>query len=311
MLSLTEPRSGPTQFAPAEISPDDPVGAAVRAVLDDGAHWFAVNDVKARHGDVEGIHHLRTTTRRLRSALGMFRSLIDPDWSDAISIELKWLAGLLGAVRDVDVKTDRIRKAARAAAEKEKIEPLFTALATERAQTARALSQALRSDRYERLTESLSVDSLVIREDEDVSEPCRSALPRLVEPAWKSLKRLGRALVPSDPDEAFHDVRKRAKEARYTAEAAAGALDPDVSRRAHAFAKKIKQVQDVLGCHQDAVVASETVRNAISLSSDPGFSFAAGRIYERELAAANESREEFFTRWHELDCKKLRRWLKP
>src|SRR3954452_17231071 len=101
MLSLTEPRSGSTQFTPAELSPDDPVGSAVRAVLADGAHWFAVNDVKARQGDAEGVHHLRTTTRRLRSALGMFESLLDPDWSDAVSFELKWLAGLLGAVRDI------------------------------------------------------------------------------------------------------------------------------------------------------------------------------------------------------------------
>jgi CHAD domain-containing protein len=311
MLPIAEPRSSATQFAPTSVSPDDSAEAAVRFVLADGVHWFRVNDVKAREGDVEGVHHLRTTTRRLRSALSLFRRLTDPDWSDAIATELKWLASLLGAVRDLDVKTDRIRQSAAQAEESEAIEPLIAALDTKRSQTALALSEALHGDRYQRLTEALALESIAVRDDDALAEPCRSALPRLVDRSWRGLRRLGQALTPSDPDEDFHDVRKRAKEARYAAEAVTVALDPDVARSAEAFARKIKGVQEVLGLHQDAVVAAEEVRTAAGLQDDPRFSFAAGRLYEREQTVATESRADFFVRWRALDRKKLRRWLKP
>jgi CHAD domain-containing protein len=311
MLSIAESRSSTTQFAPANVSPDDPVEVAVRFVLADGVHWFRVNDVKAREGDVEGVHHLRTTTRRLRSALSLFRKLLDPDWSDTIKTELKWLADLLGGVRDLDVMTDRIRKSADEAGESEATEPLIAALDARRGQAAQALSTALQSDRYQRLAEAIALESIVFRDDDALAEPCRSALPRLVANSWDALKRRGRALSPSDPDEDFHDVRKRAKKARYAAEAVTRALDPDVARDAEAFAKKVKGVQEVLGLHQDAVVAAEEIRTAAVLEGDCRFSFAAGRLYEREQTAANSARSEFFHCWDALDHKKLRRWLKP
>ena len=65
----------------------------------------------ARRGDAEGIHRLRTTTRRLRSELRAFRDLVDPEWIGPLEGEMKWLAGLLGDVRDLDVLTARFRKA--------------------------------------------------------------------------------------------------------------------------------------------------------------------------------------------------------
>ncbi len=114
---------------------------------------------------------------------------------------------------------------------------------------------------------------------DDAWRPCRAALPPLVAETWSRLKHAGRALKPDDPDEAFHDVRKRAKRARYAAEAVREALDArrgDGSRR---FIRRAKRVQEVLGAHQDAVVAaSEIARVAHAHPSLGPFNFAAGLL---------------------------------
>ena len=89
------------------------------------------------------------------------------------------------------------------------------------------------------------------------------------------------------------------------------ALDPDAARAASAFARRIKGVQDILGAHQDAVLASEELKRAARLHSEPEFIFVAGSLFEREQTVANESRAAFFESWRVLDRKKLRRWLKP
>ena len=56
------------------------------------------------------------------------------------------------------------------------------------------------------------------------------------------------------PDRQWHAVRIRAKRARYAADATTVVLGP----RARAFASALADVVDVLGAHQDAVVAAQT-----------------------------------------------------
>jgi triphosphatase len=52
---------------------------------------------------VEGVHQARVAIRRLRAGLTLFKPMIRDDTFEARSGELKWLAGLLGAARDLDV----------------------------------------------------------------------------------------------------------------------------------------------------------------------------------------------------------------
>jgi triphosphatase len=52
---------------------------------------------------VEGVHQARVAIRRLRAALTLFKPMIRDDAFMALSGELRWLAGLLGTARDLDV----------------------------------------------------------------------------------------------------------------------------------------------------------------------------------------------------------------
>jgi CHAD domain-containing protein len=260
---------------------------------------------------VEGVHHLRITTRRLRTTLELARGLTDPHWAERLIDELRWLACTLGAVRDLDVLKKRLQDSAGEDADSGALEPLFDLLGGRHAAAAQTLTEALAGERYRTLCTELADSAGQVPFSDEAWEPCRNALPALVDGAWKSLKRAGRALSPDDRDEDFHEVRKRAKRARYAAEAVVDALEPAPGRAAERFARAVKSVQDILGAHQDAVIAASELRQAALAHPDLGpFNFAAGRLLEREESAAAASRAAFFEIWRDVDRKKLRSWLR-
>ena len=295
------------------VSPDDPASDAVRAALGEGLHWLRLHRPHALDGDPRGVHQLRVTTRRLRSTLALFRDLTEPVWADGLADELKWVAAALGAVRDLDVLAGRFR-AAEADLSPDSdatLRPLFDDLAARHAEASTALRETLAGERFRRFESDLTLAAAEPPLADEASTPCRDALPRLVEPVWKTLKHSGRDLDPDDPDEAFHAVRKQAKRARYAADAVRGALDDDVARDAARFARRAKRVQEVLGAHQDAAVAAVEVRRVAERHPGLGpFNFLAGRLLEREYQTAAATRLEFFDVWRRLDRKKIVRWLK-
>jgi CHAD domain-containing protein len=299
----------PSEFTPPPIAPDDPTAVAVQVAIASGYHRLRANEPAARAGEVEGVHRLRTATRRLRSDLRTVGDLLDADRLEDLEAELKWLGERLGAVRDLDVLRARLESSAGddAAA----LGPLFEALDRRHAEASTALREALCSDRYGRLTARLAEAADSPPLSDDAWEPCRDALPPLAEATWRKLRKSARRLCPDSPDDDFHEARKRAKRARYAAEAVAVALDPRAAKAASRFAKRATDVQDVLGEHQDATVAcAEIWRAATSHPHGGPFNFAAGRLLERQAAAALDSRQKFFKVWDRFDRPRYRRWLK-
>lgn len=102
----------PVTLALRRVDADDPVGEVVFSVLNVALLRISGTDGDARRGDPEGIHRLRTTTRRLRSELRSLENVVDGRFREQLEAELKWLAGCLGAVRDLDILLARLKKAA-------------------------------------------------------------------------------------------------------------------------------------------------------------------------------------------------------
>ena len=297
---------------PPRVEPSAPVAAAVHVALAEGHYLLGLNTPKAREGDPEGVHQLRTTTRRLRTALELFQGVVELGWAERLVDELKWLAGLLGTVRDLDVLTDRLLSHAEVldGGTARALDILFDELRGRHRAASETLREALGGERFAGLAAELAgaVDHVPLTDD--AWQPCRTVLPQRVAHAWKRLKRDGRALEPSAPDEAFHAVRKRAKRARYAAEAVRHALAPAEAHAAGRFARGARAVQDVLGAHQDAVVAANLLQQAAADRPTLGpFNFAAGRLLEVENRLAAGSRARFFKVWGKLDQRKLVRWL--
>ena len=96
--------------------------------------------------------------------------------------------------------------------------------------------------------------------------------------------------LPKDPsDEELHAVRKKGKRARYAAELA--------GRKK--FVRRAKDLQDVLGEHQDGVVAAARLRRLVAGAS-PEQALAVGRLVEREELRRAEARKAWPKAWRKL-----------
>jgi CHAD domain-containing protein len=295
------------------IQPSDPVGQALLAAIEAAVSRIKSGEAEARRGDVEAIHRLRTSSRRLRSELHALRHLVDPRWLDETLAELKWLGGVLGAVRDLDILTARLKAvdSGRADSAIDALAPMFVDLQSRHDVAASALRDALEGERSRRVLERLHGAIERPELTDEAREPCRTALPPLAAEVWCRLKKGARALRPGDPDEAFHDVRKQAKRARYTAELVAPALGRDASEGAGRFVRLTTRVQSVLGEFQDAIVAGHEVEGWLAAHRDDRALVApAERLVVDQRNAARSARSAFFEVWDRLDRKKCRRWIK-
>jgi CHAD domain-containing protein len=304
---------GPTATLPADVvsssvSTPATVDSVIRHAISDSVAKLIANDPVVRIGeDPEGVHQARVATRRLRSHLRTFRDLLDPEWTQSLRDELKWLGDELGAVRDADVLLDRLERRVgelepddQAAAE-----PLLQRLRDDRDAARTVLLDGLRSDRYlqllDRLVDAAQRPRVVMIIGTDHEETLRD----LVRKPWKHLRTAVDDLPDPAPDPELHQVRIRAKRARYAAEV----VEPGFGKDARKFAKAVTDVQDVLGEHQDSVVAAAWLRaNALELG-DPRAVYVAGELGAMERAAAETSRREWPKVWKQANAKRLRDWL--
>jgi CHAD domain-containing protein len=297
----------PDAAVPPQPGPRDPAGAAVRAAIARGVQRIVSNDPRTRLGEVEPLHQMRVGTRRLRSDLRTFRGLVDENWAEPLRDELQWLGAALGEVRDLDVMLERLRHDGEDLAPG--LDALFAALEARREVAHERLLGALRGSRYVELMDQLvdAAESPALTPEAERS--CAKALPPLAQRSWKRVARSARRLDESSPDEHYHAVRKRAKQARYAAEAIGPALGRRRAREASRFAKRAARVQDVLGALQDAVMAEETIERFVDKHpAQARIAFTAGRLHERQHAARRHARESFPAVWRKLDRRKLRSW---
>jgi CHAD domain-containing protein len=250
---------------------------------------------------------MRVGTRRLRSDLRTFASLLDAGWVQELRSELRWLANALGPVRDLDVMQARLRATG---ADVERLEPLFGHLNEQHLVARAGLLNALRSSRYIELLDRLVVAAQSPELTAAAWTPCAEALPPLAERAWERLAPKGRSITADSEDAQLHEVRILAKRSRYAAEAIGPALGPKRARAAKRFASLAADLQDVLGELQDSVVARELLEDVASARTGDGpFNLGIGRLLGREERAGEEARAAFGPAWRKLDRPKRRRWL--
>ena len=71
------------------------------------------------------------------------------------------------------------------------------------------------------------------------------------------------------------------------------------------------RVQDVLGEHQDAIVASTEIEQFLDEHpQDQEVVAAAAKLLETQRRAADRARDKFFDVWAKLDRAKSLRWFK-
>lgn len=305
MTADVAPRLG-THAVP--VTPGTGVTAVIRDALDASVQRLLVADPIARVGeDPEGVHQARVATRRLRSDLRTFAPLLDPAWVTSLRDELRWLGAELGGAREAEVLLGHLRDRARALPPDiaRQVSPVLDAAAGDRAAAYDRVLEVLRSSRYLDLVDRLVQGAIAPRMRPEAVSATTADLTRLARRPWKRLQRDYRALGSDPPDAALHAVRIRAKRARYAVEAVARAIDGEQPRK---FAAALTGLQDVLGDHQDAVVAAAWLRERVA-AGNPADAYAAGMLAGLLRADALAATAALPRAWHRASRRELRAWL--
>jgi CHAD domain-containing protein len=297
---------------PGQVLAGEAAAVAVRDILRGYVRTVMSRDVAVRRGLPDAVHQMRVAVRRLRSALRTFRPLLDAAWADGLRRELSWLADELGATREAEVLYARLRTALDALPG-ELVLGRARALVQERvggelAAATESASAALDGERYLALVDRLVDAAWQPLTNPAAEEPAGPTLASLVEQSWRKARAAAASLLgdPERPDEDWHQARIRVKRARYAAEAAT----PMFGRQATRFARGLAGVQDVLGEHQDAVVARETVRRLATGPRVGGAGFTLGLLYAAETDARSTARAAFPAAWRQAAAPGRRRWLR-
>lgn len=290
-------------------------GGVLLAHLRDQLDRLVMHDRGARLDEPDAVHQMRVASRRLRSALGTYRPLLDRDRADPIREELKWLGQILGGARDAEVLHCRLQDLVAALPEELVLGPVRRRVDLElqdRHRSAhRDLVAALDGDRYLRLLDNLddfvTAPPLTAR----AARPASKELPALVGRAAGRVDRAARDVAEDgtaqERDRALHEVRKSAKRARYAAETAV----PVAGDPAAELADRMEALQDLLGEHQDSVATRAMLLKlsaAVHLAGEDEFTY--GLLYAHELTLADETRAAHRRALRRALTRRARKWTR-
>lgn len=300
----------PEPAPPQRVTPKDTAGEVVTAFLRTHVRALQAQDPRVRQDLPDAVHQMRVAARRLRSGLKTFKTLVDQEWASGVRDELRWLASSLGDVRDTEVLLARFVKQLEGLPDTDltarAVHAVETRLQTTLDAGADDIRDALTSQRYLTLLDTIVAGAQAPPLTGDADAKAADVLPPLAHNAWRKLAKALDSIGQDTPNAELHQARILAKQARYACEACALAFGKPAKR----LATEITRLQDVLGEHQDAVVAAETVeRMATEPRAARDLVFSLGVLYTLQVDAAVAARSELETVWQAVDRPRYRRWL--
>lgn len=241
LLRVKPPKA--VKAEPLRLDRDGDAAGLFAAVAGACLRHFRLNEDRLlATGGAEPLHQARVALRRLRSALTIFRDMLTDDRYEHLRGELRWLAALLGEVRNIDVLLPRITD-----------REAHATLTAARADALAAVTAALDSPRVRTLMLDLSEWAAfgAWRTAEATAAlratPARDYAAARLDRLARRLRRRGRGLAEQD-DEGRHEVRISGKKLRYAAEFFAD-LFPSAKRerRRARFLDRLEAMQTALG----------------------------------------------------------------
>jgi inorganic triphosphatase YgiF len=289
----------------AELASDATAGDALASIMRMCLRQIEGNAEGLLHDDdPEWIHQMRIGTRRLRACLSLVAHLVTSEPLSRLIADVKWLAGVLGPARDLDVLVletlPGIRRGARGAdaPPSRAIRSFSAKVAAQRKRARSAAREAVASRRFVHLI--LAAAMLAATPAFGVSgsataaateAPVRDFAARLLARRQKKLLARGEGL-PDAPAGARHEARIAAKKLRYATEFFA---DVFPGKRARAYRKSLTRLQDVLGVTNDTVVAARLAREIAGADSN-----AAALLQGWAAAQATRANEDLARAWRDF-----------
>ena len=291
LLEMLGLEAGPERLEPEALGRSMSAAEAASALLRRYYQGLLANEGGARAGlDDEFVHAMRVATRRLRGVLRMFAPVFHEEAAGRVAEELRWLAGVLGAVRDLDVYiADVPVYLERLEAPTPDYGFYLESLARRRTTARREMLRALSGERYTAL--KALIEALTAEPHEAKARSLRSmARKRISALARKAFETAASA----GTDEEFHCARIAMKRLRYAAEFAKDLAPKPMAR----LARAATSFQDILGRHQDAMVACSRVREAVKAEREDRLrAFLLGYLLACERLAAIDTRRDFERAW--------------
>jgi CHAD domain-containing protein len=288
----------------------DVVVAALRAQI----RQLRAQDPRVRQELSGAVTRMRVATRQLRSVLHGFSRILDPEQTQPVADELKWLGAQLAEEHDTEVMIERFTQVIRALPAHLIMGPLASDLERSLGQLAeqgeQTIMAALDSNRYvvlQRLLDQLLEHPPLTR---NADRPAQSELPKAIAKAFRKLDRQldEYSGLPAGPDRdaALHEARKVDKRVRYMTEVAIPIIGPPARR----LRKQTKKLQDLLGDYQDAVVARPVLRQLAAAAHEQGHNaFTYGVLHALEHARMEHVLRELPTRLDRLHEDRTLAWL--
>lgn len=271
--ALIDAAVGSKPLVAAPPASSDSGAIRLREMLQAQREALLVHDPGSRLGlDAENLHQHRVAARRARAFVRATRRSLDGEWQRLLVERLRELGAATGPVRDLDVLLEHLRDELRTEAEVDRPagNVLLGKLESERDLARRRLLEAMDSGTYRALLGQLRAPRLA-----DGVEAVR--LDRVARREFSRLVAAVDGLGKRPNEAALHGLRILLKRVRYAAELAA----PNDKARKR-FLADARALQDLLGEHQDAVIAEQRLRTTAVTDQTTAVAFLAGRLVERQ-----------------------------
>ena len=298
-----------------DLDPAMPAAEAAKAIHRSVLATIRRNEHGTRRDlDSEFLHDFRVAVRRTRSALSQIKGVYPEADLARFKVELKWLGGLTGHLRDLDVyllKMDDY-KADLPAAVHDDLAPLGEYLSDRQRREQGRTARHLGSRRYRALLEEWD---RFLGEPADIEAAPNAGRP-IAEVAseriWKVYRRVikkGKAIDDDTPAEAVHELRIECKKLRYLMEFFQSLYDAD---RLWRLIKALKLLQDNLGDFNDYEVQQGSLRefaeDMVSRQAAPAATLMAmGRLVEELENGQARERHQFGQRFAQFAKRKNQR----
>jgi CHAD domain-containing protein len=300
---------------PPPINAEQTVSEAFVAILRHNREFIGLWEKVAREGeDIEGVHQLRVSFRRMRSALSLFRDAIPREATAAVADEMRWIAAELGPARDLDVFISEGLGAVSSMLPFNGEEAL-KALAEERRTHVyrNQVHKMLESERYRSFCRDFP-DWLEARpwEQEPIKKKQAKRLhSSIVAYARQQLDKQKRRVlaagshVDRENSEEMHCLRIECKKLRYAAEFFRPIFDG-----IDGFISHMKGLQDLLGVLNDVSVTQNLLDDLLADTNDHEILVYAGGLIGWRTCHYRHMLLSFDDYWEELVEAKHHWWKK-
>lgn len=298
--ALLAPAAAAPRKAPrVALDPGLTAGEAFRRIAASCVEHMRANEACAVTGeDPEGVHQMRVASRRLRSAISVFRAALPGAWTGRLAREVRWLTGEMANAREWDVFLAETLAPLR---ETVPGDPSLALLAARGSEARERAYERVRTAAADPRYTSLLLDlSRALSEGWEATAPVVETARGVLGERHEKALRAGANLAQLDAH-GLHRLRIRMKQLRYAVEFFEGVFPGKGPRR---YASALADLQDCLGVLQDVAVTEPLLASVVTGDDREALGHAAGLVSGWQAAAAQRARDRLDRRFERFAARK-------